>query len=95
MLLEPLFIAGLVAMLWRRAVSRLVTRAGLVAHARAGLAGLGAAAVAIAGLFVVGGTGAAEEPVPAFPGERIRTAIEPETSTARPSGSTRLADGWC
>lgn len=77
MLLEPLFIAGLVAGLWRQAIRVLVTRAGILAHARAALAGLGAAALAIGGMFVVGGGSDADEPVPPFPGERIRTAIAP------------------
>lgn len=77
MLLEPLFIAGLVAMLWRQSLRQLASRRGLAAHARAGLAGLAAAALAIGGMFLIGAPSAAGEPVLPFPGERIRTALTP------------------
>ncbi|BET66818.1 hypothetical protein ASA1KI_17360 [Opitutales bacterium ASA1] len=81
MMLEPVFIAALVALLWRRAVRRLCSRAGLGEHWRAVCAGLVAAALAIGGMFVVGDAEASEGPPPPFPGERIRTALEaPEFS---------------
>ncbi|MBE2216148.1 MAG: SCO family protein [Opitutaceae bacterium] len=77
MFLEPVFIASLVVALWRRAVGELLSPAGLRAHWRAVLTGLATAALTIGGMFLVGGAGAADQLVPPFPGERIRTAIEP------------------
>ncbi len=77
MFLEPVFIAGMVTLVWRSAVRELFTPRGITAHWRAAGSGLVAAALAITGMFVVGGTDSAAQEVPPFPGERIRTAIEP------------------
>lgn len=78
MLAEPLFLASITAFLWRRTLRPLFTLRGLAVHWKA-MAGGGLAALLAAGtLFFWGNRDAeaAEKPLP-FPGERIRTQLEP------------------
>jgi cytochrome oxidase Cu insertion factor (SCO1/SenC/PrrC family) len=77
MLAEPLFLAGLTAALWRRALATLATRRGLAAHGKAMAAGALASLLATATLFAYGSRGTSGDPPLPFPGERIRTRIEP------------------
>ena len=73
MLLEPLFVVGAAVLLWRRvlAAERWLPRW------RAALCGATVAAGAVASLAAIGLRGAADAPLPPFPGERIRTRIAP------------------
>ena len=76
MLIEPLFIAGICAFLWRRALAGLRQGRALAEQTRALSAGVIVALAVVAGLFAYGRP-AGEPPVPPFPGERIRTALTP------------------
>ena len=75
MLVEPAFVVGVAALVWRRGLRPLRTLAGWVRHGRSALAGMLAAALAMAGLYAYGRPGADADVLPPFPGERIRTAI--------------------
>lgn len=75
MLVEPAFVVGVAAVLWRRGLRPLRTFAGWTRHYRTALAGAGAATLAMAGLYAYGRPAAdADMPLP-FPGERIRTQL--------------------
>jgi protein SCO1 len=76
MLLEPLFVVGVAVVLWRRA---LTARSWLVSW-RAALTGGVAAAVAMGSVFSLAQPGADDE-LPPFPGERIRTRLTPPAFT--------------
>ena len=76
MMLEPLFVVIVAIVLWRRALGALRSIVSWLAHWRAALAGAGAAAAAAGLLLAFGGVNA-EEPLPPFPGERIRTQLIP------------------
>lgn len=73
MLLEPLFVVGVTVVLWRRVLATQRWRSSW----RSALGGFGAAAVAIGSVVALGGPSAAEEVLPPFPGERIRTRLTP------------------
>lgn len=75
MLVEPAFVALVAALVWRRGLRPLRTRAGWRRHGGAAVGGVMAAALAMGGLYAYGRP--AEEVLPPFPGERIRTAITP------------------
>lgn len=75
MLVEPAFVVGVAALVWRRGLRPLRTLAGWTRHGRAALAGMLAAAAAMAGLYAYGRPAADADALPPFPGERIRTAI--------------------
>ena len=77
MAFEPLFVVGVALVLWRRALATM--RACL--RWRAALAGVAAAAMAIA-LLLVFARPAAVDALPPFPGERIRTALVPPEFSA-------------
>ncbi len=75
MLVEPAFVVLVTAVLWRRGLRPLRTRAGWVRHGRTALAGVLAAGVVMAALYAYGRPAAdADTPLP-FPGERIRTRL--------------------
>lgn len=78
MVAEPVFLAGITAYLWRSSLRALFTWRGLGAHWKAMTGGALAALLTSGTLFAYGSQGAdpAEELLP-FPGERIRTKIEP------------------
>ena len=77
MLVEPAFVVLVAAALWRRGLRPLRTRAGWKRHGRAAAAGVFAATIAMAGLYAYGRPSAdADAPLP-FPGERIRTQLNP------------------
>lgn len=78
MLGEPLFLAGITALLWRNSLRELFTWRGIAAHGWAVAAGGMFALVVTGTLFAYGsrGAGGGEALLP-FPGERIRTQIEP------------------
>lgn len=72
MLLEPLFVVAVAAVLWRRALA--TQRWGV--SWRAAVAGVAVALVAIGSVAALGVAGsAAQEVLPPFPGERIRTRL--------------------
>jgi protein SCO1/2 len=73
MLVEPAFVVGVAAVVWRRGLRPLRTVAGWVRHGRSALAGVLTAALAMGGLYAYGRP--TVEVLPPFPGERIRTAI--------------------
>jgi protein SCO1/2 len=77
MLAEPLFIAGIALVLWRRALAALGNIAAALRHWRAALAGAGGALLVAGSLFAYGRPGAEADAILPFPGERIRTALEP------------------
>jgi protein SCO1/2 len=70
MLLEPVFVAAVAAVLWRRSLS---LARGLAAW-RAALAGAVVAAAAVGSVVAIG-VGSVVEEVPPFPGARIRTSL--------------------
>lgn len=77
MLLEPAFVVGVAAFLWRRALMPLRHSAAWRRHFPAALGGAAAASVAMLALFAYGRpSDAGFEPLP-FPGERIRTRLTP------------------
>ena len=77
MLLEPLFITGIVVVGWRKGLGALLTLRGWFEQRRPALAGVMVATAALGVLYLYGQPSAeAGEPLP-FPGERIRTRIEP------------------
>jgi protein SCO1 len=73
MLLEPLFVVGAAVLLWRRALRGLRWSASW----RPAFAGAVVATLAAGSLLAVDMRSRAEEPLPPFPGERIRTRIMP------------------
>lgn len=73
MLCEPLFVLAVTVVLWRRALAA----ERWVASWRAGLAGVVVASAAVGSVAALGGPSAAGEPLPPFPGERIRTRLVP------------------
>lgn len=77
MLAEPLCIAGIALLLWRRALAALGGFAAPLRHWRAGLAGSAAALLVAGSLFAYGRPGDEADAILPFPGERIRTALEP------------------
>jgi protein SCO1/2 len=81
MLVEPAFVVGVAAYLWRRALRPLTRFAGWRAHACSGLAGAGAAALAMSALFAYGRPTEEADVLPPFPGERIRTQLAPPDFT--------------
>lgn len=74
MLLEPLFIVAVALVLWKAALRPLRSAAVCAQHWRPALAGFTAAALAVGALVAYGRSGA-EEVLPPFPGERIRTRL--------------------
>ncbi len=76
MCLEPLFIVGIAALLWRPALRRLRHAATWRRHAGAASAGLLVIAAAVAGIVLYARADAARAAaLPPFPGERIRVAL--------------------
>ncbi len=79
MLAEPLFICGVLVGIWRMGRGRSLNPAPRLARPlRPAMAGVVFGLVAVGGLYAIGRP-AAELPVPPFPGERIRTQLEPPT----------------
>lgn len=77
MVVEPLFIAGIALVLWRRTLVALGSVAAAIRHWRAGVAGAGVALLVTGSLVAYGRPADDAEAVLPFPGERIRTALEP------------------
>jgi protein SCO1/2 len=77
MLVEPLFLAAVAVFLWRRNLRELLTLRGVAAHWRAIAGGGMFALAAMTALFFYGGRDIADTEALPFPGERIRTQIEP------------------
>jgi protein SCO1 len=76
MVLEPLFIVIVAVVLWRRALGAVRSIRVLASHWRPAIAGVAASAIAAAALLTFA-NGNAEEVLPPFPGERIRTQLIP------------------
>ena len=78
MLLEPVFITGIVLALWRKSVRELFSITGWRAQRMSASAGVAAAVAALGALYLYGVPGEeAEAAALPFPGERIRTQITP------------------
>ena len=77
MLLEPVFITGIVLLLWRKAVSTLLTPAGWRMHRVPMAAGVGVAALTLGILYAYGLSETETVDALPFPGERIRTSLTP------------------
>jgi protein SCO1/2 len=77
MLLEPLFILGMVLLLWRSALPGLLRRGAWRVHGRPAIAGSAAALLALGGIVAYGLPARTPEAPQPFPGERIRTRLEP------------------
>ncbi len=79
MMAEPLFIVGVVTLIWRFGVRTAGPAAGRWRHhLRAAAVGLTVGAVVASGLYAYGRPDAgAEDALPPFPGERIRTQLAP------------------
>ena len=95
MLLEPLFVVGVAAVLWRGTVAQLARAALWRAHWQSALAAALAVAAGIAGLvFYAKADAARAEALPPFPGERIRIALPlPDTPMVDQKGAAfRFAD---
>ncbi|TVR55103.1 MAG: SCO family protein [Puniceicoccaceae bacterium] len=94
MLLEPVFITGLVLLVWRRGLGALLTLQGWWRQRGAVFAAGAVAAAAFGGLYIYGLADASEADLPPFPGERIRTALEPPAFelTDQAGQTVRLAD---
>lgn len=75
MLVEPAFVVGVAAFLWRRGLRTLHTRRAWIAQTPAIGGGFLVAALAMACLYVYGRPDASAETLLPFPGERIRTRI--------------------
>ena len=73
MLMEPIFVVGAAMLLWRRTL----TMPRCMGAWRAAVAGVAVAGAAVASLFALGVRANAGEPLPPFPGERIRTHLAP------------------
>ncbi|MDO8545430.1 MAG: SCO family protein [Opitutaceae bacterium] len=73
MLMEPLFVLVVAVVLWRRALQS----ARWLQSWRPAACGIAAALLAITSLLSLGARGAADETLPPFPGERIRTHLIP------------------
>lgn len=82
MLVEPAFVVGIAAYLWRQGLRPLGSFAGWRRHGRAALAGMVASGVAMAGLYAYGRPSADAEVTLPFPGERIRTRLTPPDFSA-------------
>lgn len=76
MVLEPLFVVIVAVVLWRRALGTLRSLAVCLSHWQPAVAGVAASAAAALLLLSFGGVNA-EEALPPFPGERIRTQLIP------------------
>lgn len=77
MLAEPVFIVGMLVLIWRLGRGPAPGRARAVRpHLRAALAGLALGGLIVGGLYAYGRP-AGEAEVPPFPGERIRTRLAP------------------
>jgi len=77
MLVEPPFIAGIAVLLWRSGLKTLRTAAACLAQWRAATAGVLFASIAVGGLYAFGKPSSDEFVLPPFPGERIRTQLQP------------------
>ena len=94
MLIEPAFVAGVAVFLWRRGLRQLGSWTNWTTHLRHAAAGMAAAGVAMAGLYVYGRpAGDVNAPLP-FPGERIRThlAVPAMRFGDQKGGDVALAD---
>lgn len=94
MVSEPLFVVGVAVVLWWRALGGLRSVAAGLRQWRPALAGVATAATAIAALLAVARP-PAEEILPPFPGERIRTHLTPPVvalvdQTGRPCSLAEL-----
>jgi protein SCO1/2 len=77
MMLEPVFIVGVSALLWRKIFVQLGHPRIWLAHLRAAATGLGVIAVCVTGLVYYARADAARALVlPPFPGERIRVRLD-------------------
>jgi protein SCO1/2 len=79
MMAEPLFIVGLISLIWRFSVRTEIRPDDLWRHhLRAGLVGLALGGVVASGLYAYGRPVTTEDAdLPPFPGERIRTRLTP------------------
>jgi protein SCO1/2 len=77
MLLEPVFVALLVVLIWRRGLGSLFRPASWHLHLRPFLGGTGTAAAALTLLFLIGLPEDSSGEILPFPGERIRTQLTP------------------
>lgn len=78
MMLEPFFIVGVSALLWKNVFVQLRHLQVWRAHARAAAAALGLVLACVAGLvFYARADAARAQALPPFPGERIRVRLDP------------------
>lgn len=95
MMLEPVFIVGVAALLWRDTFVQLRHLRLWLAHARAAGAGLGVIAACVGGLVAYARADAARgQMLPPFPGESIRVRLDvPDVPLVDQKGAAfRLAD---
>ena len=76
MVLEPMFVVVVALVLWRRSLGTLRSFTVCVTHWRSAVAGVAASAACALLLLSFGGVDA-EQTLPPFPGERIRTQLTP------------------
>jgi protein SCO1/2 len=76
MLVEPAFVVGVAAFVWRRGLGLLRTRAAWLAYRRCMFAGLLGSAAAMTALYAYGRPDASAGSALPFPGERIRTQLD-------------------
>jgi len=94
MILEPVFIVGIVLVLWRKTLRGIFRRDWWAQHLRPTAAGLATGLLAVTVIYWIGApSGADAEPLP-FPGERIRTTLTPPAFelTDQEGASVRLQD---
>ncbi len=77
MLLEPLFITGMMLLIWRKGLPALFSFSGWFAYRKTVGAGVATAIAALGALYVLGLPGEEPETALPFPGERIRTRLTP------------------
>lgn len=80
MLLEPPTVLAFAVVLWRSSLREMFKPAGWAAHWRAAVAGPLVSVLILGGVFVYARP-AADEPLPPFPGERIRSQLTPPSFT--------------
>jgi protein SCO1/2 len=77
MMLEPVFIVGVAALLWRPIFIQLLHLRPWITHAKAALTGFGLITACITGLVLYARADAARAQIlPPFPGERIRVRLD-------------------
>jgi protein SCO1 len=94
MFVEPLFIAGIVLVLWKTSLKPLLTMRGWMQHLRSVGGAIATLVVLMGGLIIYGLQEERPDELPPFPGERIRTRLTPHafTLTDHRGNACTLAD---